>query len=52
MLKRNSLKKVLIRQKSEFQKELDELKDKYLKSIAKLDDACANLEIYRENEKN
>ncbi|MDX2331008.1 flagellar assembly protein FliH [Campylobacter hepaticus] len=38
--------------KEEFQKELDELKDKYLKSIAKLDDACANLEIFIEkNEK-
>ncbi|TKX31263.1 flagellar assembly protein FliH [Campylobacter estrildidarum] len=38
--------------KVEFQKELDELKDKYLKSIAKLDEACVKLDSFIEkNEK-
>ncbi len=38
--------------KEEFQKELYDLKDKYLKSIAKLDNACANLDAFIEkNEK-
>ena len=38
--------------KEEFQKELNDFKDKYLKSIAKLDSACANLEAFMEkNEK-
>ncbi|TKX32576.1 flagellar assembly protein FliH [Campylobacter aviculae] len=38
--------------KLEFQKELDELKDKYLKSIAKLDEACVKLDSFIEkNEK-
>ncbi|MBM0636770.1 flagellar assembly protein FliH [Campylobacter sp. VicNov18] len=38
--------------KEEFQKELNDFKDKYLKSIAKLDSACANLETFIEkNEK-
>ncbi|TKX34613.1 flagellar assembly protein FliH [Campylobacter taeniopygiae] len=38
--------------KIEFQKELDELKDKYLKSIAKLDEACIKLDSFIEkNEK-
>lgn len=38
--------------KEEFQKELSDFKDKYLKSIAKLDNACENLENFIEkNEK-
>ncbi|MBC5858002.1 flagellar assembly protein FliH [Campylobacter jejuni] len=38
--------------KEEFQKELGDFKDKYLKSIAKLDNACENLENFIEkNEK-
>ncbi|HEG0497160.1 TPA: flagellar assembly protein FliH [Campylobacter jejuni] len=38
--------------KEEFQKELSDFKDKYLKSIAKLDNACKNLENFIEkNEK-
>ncbi|ECL7251058.1 flagellar assembly protein FliH [Campylobacter jejuni] len=38
--------------KEEFQKELTDFKDKYLKSIAKLDNACENLENFIEkNEK-
>lgn len=38
--------------KEEFQKELSEVKDKYLKSIAKLDEACVNLDTFVEkNEK-
>lgn len=38
--------------KLEFQKELQDLKEKYLKSIAKLDNACENLENFIEkNEK-
>ncbi|MFQ6342490.1 flagellar assembly protein FliH [Campylobacter sp. VTCC 70190] len=38
--------------KEEFQKELSEVKDKYLKSIAKLDEACVNLDAFVEkNEK-
>ncbi|MBZ7948013.1 flagellar assembly protein FliH [Campylobacter sp. RM9929] len=38
--------------KIEFQKELDELKDKYLKSVAKLDEACVKLDSFIEkNEK-
>lgn len=38
--------------KEEFQKELGDFKDKYLKSIAKLDNACENLESFIEkNEK-
>lgn len=34
--------------KEEFQKELSDFKDKYLKSIAKLDNACENLENFIE----
>lgn len=38
--------------REEFQKELSDFKDKYLKSIAKLDNACENLENFIEkNEK-
>lgn len=38
--------------KNEFEKELEELKEKYLKSIAKLDEACVNLENFtQKNEK-
>ncbi|HDZ5065102.1 TPA: flagellar assembly protein FliH [Campylobacter jejuni] len=38
--------------KEEFQKDLSDFKDKYLKSIAKLDNACENLENFIEkNEK-
>ncbi|TQR30628.1 flagellar assembly protein FliH [Campylobacter sp. MIT 99-7217] len=32
--------------KNEFDKEMAELKDKYLKSIAKLDEACVNLDVF------
>ncbi|TKX28447.1 flagellar assembly protein FliH [Campylobacter sp. MIT 12-5580] len=32
--------------KAEFDKETNELKDKYLKSVAKLDEACANLDVF------
>lgn len=38
--------------KNEFEKELEELKEKYLKSIAKLDEACVNLDLFiTKNEK-
>lgn len=38
--------------KAEYEKELEELKDKYLKSVAKLDEACVNLNAFIEkNEK-
>lgn len=38
--------------KDEFEKELEELRDKYLKNIAKLDEACENLELFiSKNEK-
>lgn len=32
--------------KAEFDKEIADLKDKYLKSVAKLDEACTNLDIF------
>lgn len=38
--------------KAEYEKELEELKDKYLKSVAKLEEACLNLNTFIEkNEK-
>ncbi|EAK0806753.1 flagellar assembly protein FliH [Campylobacter coli] len=38
--------------KAEFEKELNELRDKYLKSVSKLEEACANLNVFIEkNEK-
>lgn len=38
--------------KAEFEKELNELRDKYLKSVSKLEEACTNLNVFIEkNEK-
>ncbi|HEB9328069.1 TPA: flagellar assembly protein FliH [Campylobacter coli] len=38
--------------KAEFEKELNDLRDKYLKSVSKLEEACANLNVFIEkNEK-
>ncbi len=38
--------------KTEFEKELNELRDKYLKSVSKLEEACTNLNVFIEkNEK-
>lgn len=51
MLEKNFSKEGYEQAKAEFEKELNELRDKYLKSVSKLEEACTNLNVFIEKMK-
>lgn len=50
-LRKNFSKEGYEQARAEFEKELNDLRDKYLKSVSKLEEACVNLNAFIEKMK-